>query len=331
MPVQFDIGVLPNKPVAEFIDLVITAEDLGFHGVWIADSQSIFRDAYVSLAVCALRTKRILLATGVTNPLTRHPAVIASSIATIDELSGGRAILGIGSGFSAVQTLGLKAASLKTMEEATLAMRALMARQTAHYDGKEIKMTWPARGVPIYFASSGPKSLQLAGKVADGVLFQIGADPALARYAMELVRRGARESGRDPKEVKLSARLGCAVSEDSKTAREEVRSYAAAAAETVYQSNPEGTLPADLVADMKKLKEEYNFYEHASAGAKHQVAVTDRIIDAMVIAGTPDEVVPRFQAIIDLGVDRVVLTLTSKDLPATLRILAEKVLPRLHG
>jgi 5,10-methylenetetrahydromethanopterin reductase len=171
MAVQFDIGILPNQPVAEFIDLIVAAEDLGFHGVWIADSQSIFRDAYVSLAVCALRTKRMLLATGVTNPLTRHPAVIASSIATIDELSGGRAILGIGSGFSAVQTLGLRAASLKTMEESALAMRTLMSRQTARYDGKEIKMTWPSRSVPIYFASSGPKSLQLAGKVADGVLF----------------------------------------------------------------------------------------------------------------------------------------------------------------
>jgi alkanesulfonate monooxygenase SsuD/methylene tetrahydromethanopterin reductase-like flavin-dependent oxidoreductase (luciferase family) len=148
---------------------------------------------------------------------------------------------------------------------------------------------------------------------------------------MEQVRRGAREAGRDPGEIKLCARLGCAVSEDRKAARDEVRAYAAAAAETVYQSNPEGTLPPDLVADLKKLKEEYNYYEHVSAGAKHELAVTDRIIDSMVIAGTPKEVIPRFQAVIDLGVDRIVIPLTSKDHMKTLHILAEKVLPHLRG
>ncbi len=331
MAVQFDIGLLPQGPVADSIDLVVAVEDLGFGGVWIADSQSIFRDAYVSLALCALRTRRILLATGVTNPITRHPAATACSIATIDELSGGRAILGMGTGFSAVHTLGLKPASLKTMEETTLCLRALMRRETAHYQGREIKMTWPGRPVPIYFAASGPKSLELAGRIADGIVFQIGSDPALIQYAIHHALTGARQAGRDRSQFQLCARLGCAISDDREAARNDIRAYAAAAAETVLQSNPEGALPADLTSDLKKLKEHYDFYQHISLEADYLPLVTDRIIDSMVIAGTPEDVLPRFKAIADMGVDRIVIPLTVKDRRKMLETLATKVMAKLSS
>lgn len=330
MGIQFDIGILPRPPVNEFVDLIVTAEELGFRGVWVADSQSIFRDAFVSLAVCAQRTRQMILATGVTNPVTRHPATLACSMATIDEMSGGRAVLGIGTGFSSVQTLGLKPATLKQMEEVTHVLRALMERKTVVYEGREIKMTWPTRSVPIYFAASGPKSLQLAGKVADGVLFQVGSNPAFVRYAIDRVHQGAREAGRDPQEIKLCCRMGCAVSEDGETARSEIRPYASAAAETVFQSNPKSALPPELVKDLEELKTQYNYYEHTSQDAKHLTLVTDRVVDSMVIAGTPEEAVPRFQAIRDMGVDRFVIPLTVKDPGKFLRLFAEKVIPFLH-
>ncbi|HSA92245.1 MAG TPA: LLM class flavin-dependent oxidoreductase [Terriglobales bacterium] len=326
---QFDIGVLPQGAVEESVQLMAAAEELGFGGVWVADSQSIFRDAYVTLALGALRTRRLMLATGVTNPVTRHPAAIACSIATIDEMSGGRAVLGIGTGFSAVRTLGLKPASLKSLEEATHTLRALMACQPAVYAGKEIRMTWPARSVPIYFAASGPKSLHLAGRIADGVLFQVGSEPALVRQAIERVHAGAREAGRDPKDVKLCVRLGCSVSHDRQAALEEARPYAAAAAETVFQSNPEDTLPPDLAADLKRLQEHYNYYQHVNQQASHGDLVTDRIVEAMVVAGTPEEVIPRFRAILGVGVDRVVIPLTTREPAALLRTLAEEVIPQL--
>ncbi len=326
---QFDIGVLPQGPVEDCVELMARAEDSGFDGVWVADSQSIFRDAFVALALGALRTRRLMLATGVTNPVTRHPATIACSIATIDELSGGRAILGIGTGFSSVRTLGLKPASLQALEEATLALRALMAGQAATYEGKEIRMTWPTRPVPIYFAASGPKSLHLAGRVADGVLFQVGSKPALVQRAIERVHAGAREAGRNPKDVKLCVRLGCSVSHDRQAAREEARPYAAAAAETVFQSNPENTLPPDLVSDLKRLQEQYNYYQHINQQASHGSLVTDRIVDAMVIAGTPEEAIPKFRAILDLGVDRVVIPLTTKEPAALLQSLAQEVITHL--
>ena len=143
--------------------------------------------------------------------------------------------------------------------------------------------------------------MQLAGRIADGVLFQAGAEPAVIQYAIDNIHLGARQAGRDPSEVILCARLGCAVSEDREAARSEVKAYAAAAAETVFQSKPETLMPPDLLADLRRLKEGYDYYEHISSAAEHRSMVTDRIIDSMVIAGTPEEVIPKFKAIIALG------------------------------
>lgn len=330
MTVAFDIGILPNKPVLELVPLVKAAEELGFSGVWIADSQSIFRDAYAALAVCATHTRHMMLATGVTNPLTRHPAVLAGSIATINEISGGRAVLGIGTGESAVYTLGLKRARLAQVEETAQVIRSLLARQPTPYQGKEIQMTWPEQPVPVYFAASGPKSLRLAGRVADGVLFQVGADPHLIQYGLERIKAGAAEAGRPLSEVKLCARLACSVDEDRAAAREAIKSYAATAAGTVYLSVPHEDLPADLTHDIQRMKEQYNYLEHARVGARHAELVTDRIMDAMAVAGTSQEAIPRLEKVVEMGVDRIVIPLAVKDPLALVHTLGEKVLPHFQ-
>jgi 5,10-methylenetetrahydromethanopterin reductase len=98
MAVSFHVGILPNRPRADFVDCIVKADELGFGGVWVADSQSVFRDAFMALALFARCTRPMELATGVTNIVTRHPAVLAHSFATLDELSGRRAVLGIGVG-----------------------------------------------------------------------------------------------------------------------------------------------------------------------------------------------------------------------------------------
>lgn len=305
------------------------AEDLGFGGAWIADSQCIFRDAYSALTLCAARTRRIRLATGVTNIVTRHPAVLASSMATLDELSGGRAVLGLGVGESAVRTLGLKPARLSELEEATQVIRSLMLGESASYQGKEIRLTWPKRRVPIYFASSGPKSLQLAGRVADGVLIQVGSDPSLIRYAIKHIQAGAEQAARTLAEIELWVRLACAVADDRQSAREEIRGYAAAAAGTVFASLPRNDIPPHLWSEMEQMKRRYDYYEHASAAAKHRHLVTDGIVDAMAIAGTLEEAIPRFKEIAALGVAGFVIPLTTSKPSELMRILAKQIMPHL--
>jgi 5,10-methylenetetrahydromethanopterin reductase len=315
---------LPNRPVAEVAELAELAENLGFAGIWVADSQSIFRDAFAALTLSATRTRTLSLATAVTNPVTRHPATIACSLATLDELSGGRAILGIGVGESSVETLSLRPARLARLEQAALVLRGLMSGEEVDWDGARIRMTWPTRAVPIVFASSGPRSLETAGRIADGVLFQVGAEPTMVRYAFEHIDRGA--AGR---KISRYMRLACSVDHDRRTARHAAAGYVAAAAGTIFRSAPSDVLDPALLRDIRRLKERYDYYEHTSTTAAHAELVTERIIDAVAIAGTPADVIPRFRALSALGVDEFVLTITSPQPAVTLRMLADEVIPHV--
>ena len=327
MAASFHIGILPNRPLADFVDWIARAETLGFGGVWVADSQSVFRDAFMALTLFADRTKRMELATGVTNIITRHPAVLAHSFATLNEYSNGRAVLGIGVGDSAVHTIGEKPARLKRMEQIINVLRKLMAGEEVNFDGQDIKVSWPPCKVPVVIACSGPRSLQLAGRIADGVLFQVGADPDLVLYAKKNIGIGARQAGRDLSEIKLYQRLAFAVSEDREQVRAEARGYASVAAGTIYDAVPKEDIPAGLRSDLQLMKEKYDYQQHGSMDSEHAGLITDRILDAVAITGTPDEVIPRLQGLTDLGIENFVLPIATKHPDEVINTLAEKVMP----
>jgi 5,10-methylenetetrahydromethanopterin reductase len=130
------------------VEDVKLADALGYEYIGFVDSQLLWREIYCMLAVSAVSSSRIKLGPGVTNPLTRHPAVAASAIATIDELSGGRAILALGRGDSAVHTVGLEPVSGRTLREYVEVCRRLTAGQEATYQGKPMRLRWARRQVP---------------------------------------------------------------------------------------------------------------------------------------------------------------------------------------
>lgn len=325
---EFHVGLLPDRPAAEVARLAAETEALGFAGAWVADSQSIWRDAFAALTLAAASTDRIALATAVTNPVTRHPAVLAGCFATLDELSGGRAVIGIGVGESSVRTVGLEPASLRRLEEVIEVVRALLAGEETELDGRRLRTTWTSSQVPVFVASSGPRSLRLGGRIADGVLFQVGSDPALVRWAQREIAAGAAESGRDEPPRQL-VRMACAVDPDASAARDAVAGYAAAAAGTIFANVPREHVPAEVWDEIRQMKERYDYYAHASSAAPHRELVTDRILDAVAVAGAPDEAAARFRELIALGVDGFVLPMTGPDPGATMRVLAEQVLPEL--
>lgn len=329
MAVEFDLGIVPREPAPQVLELCVEAERLGFGGLWVADSQSIFRDAYTLLGAAAVRTRRVLLSTGVTNPVTRHPAVLAGAFATLAELAPGRVVLTLGRGESAVRTVGLRPATTARLEETVHALRALLAGETTVWEGREIRIAWGGPAVPVYLAASGPRTLRLAGRVADGVLFQVGADPRLVRWALAQVEAGAREVGRALSEIVLCARVGCSVDDDRSRAREEMKPYAAVAAKTSFDAIPAGELPADLLDEARELRERYDYYEHAHGEARHRLLVSERVLDAVAIAGTPHDAVPRFRELAALGVDRIVAPVVVSDGMRLARTLAEHVLPAL--
>ncbi len=328
MTVSFDVGLLPNQPMRECIRMGIVAEELGYGGIWIADSHSVMRDAYSLLSVLAVQTKRINLASGVTHTVTRHPAVLANSWASLQELSGGRGILGIGVGESAVANLGLKPEKLADFEKKVRVIRALIQGKSIEYEGKEIQMAWSQFEVPIVMACSGPRSLQLGGRLADGILFQVGANPAFVQYALDNIRIGAESVGKKLEDVKLFMRVACAVSDDREKAREEVKGYAAVAAGTTFKTVPKDYFNEALWCELDRFKAQYDYAEHGSNQAKHKQLLTDQIIDAIAIAGTPDEVIPRFQKIIDMGVNGFVMPAGMADPYPYMEIFAERVMPQ---
>ncbi|MFT6366044.1 MAG: 5,10-methylenetetrahydromethanopterin reductase [Halioglobus sp.] len=305
------------------------AEQLGFGGIWVADSHSVMRDAYAVLNVLATRTTSLQLATGVTLTGTRHPAVIANSWATMDELSNGRAICGIGIGESAVYNLGMKPELLAVFEEKVKVIRTLLRGEKIHYEGTEIHMPWSNCDVPIVVASSGPKSLQMAGRIADGVLFQVGAQPGLVDYALDNIRLGAESAGRKLSDLKLYMRIATSVHDDTELARKELKGYTSVAAGTVFKTVPKEYLGDALYEDLAQFKAGYDYAEHGSNQSDHSDLLTERIFDAVAVACPPKEAISRFNELAAKGLDGFVCPFGMPDPIPYMRTFAEQVMPHV--
>src|SRR5262245_28778575 len=202
---RFGLTRCDARSVDAFAADVRRAETLGWDAAWQPDSQLRRRDTYVMLASAARATERIVLGTLLANPVNRHPSVTASSIATIDELAPGRTVLGWGVGDTAVRLAGLRPARVAELESSTRMMRALLDGE-----GVEVGAAQPARlphhrPVPIWIAAGGPRTLRMAGGVADGVFIRVGTHAGNIANAIAGIRAGAVTAGRDPASVRLGA------------------------------------------------------------------------------------------------------------------------------
>jgi len=323
----FHIGCLPNRSIQECLRMGRVSEELGYAGLWAADSHSVMRDAYSILSVLATQTSSLQLATGVTHTVTRHPAVLANSWATLQELSEGRAICGIGVGESAVHNLGLRPERLAAFEEKVKVMRALINGETVEYEGKEIQMPWSTQPVPIIMASSGPRSLQMAGRIADGVLFQVGSDPRFAQYALDNIRLGAEQAGRKLEDLKLYMRIATSVNEDREQAYREIKGYASVAAGTVFKTVPREYFDDDLYDDLSRMKEAYDYAHHGSNASEHSDLLTERIFKAIAVACPPAEAIERFSTLAAMGIDGFVWPAGMDDPFPYMESFAEQVMP----
>lgn len=286
---KFGVGIFGNQPVSTIVAQVQLAEDLGYDTAWIVDSQLICRELYVTLTACLLATKTIKLGPGVIVPYTRHPSVNASAMLSLEELAEGRLMLGIGSGDSAVGSLGLKPARIATLGEMVGAVRDLMANRTVTFAGDmETGVTWLDKpsDIPIYVAASGPRMLEAAGRLGDGVIMHSGTSPWILEAALERVRAGAADGVRAFEDLDLICWAHTSIADDREAAREHVRGRVTAALR-----HP---LPVEMSAEdqalIDKVNEEYDFLEHATADARHRAIATDRFIDLLALAGTPAEV-----------------------------------------
>lgn len=197
------VNLIPEAPIATMVALAVHAETLGFDRCWVYDEGLATRDVHVTMSAIAMATERLAVGPGITNPYTRHPAQTAAAIASLDELSGGRAFLGIGAGGTlTLDPLGLsRTRPLAAVREMIQVCRALFAGGPTSFRGRHVELRSAALSygrpdIEIWLAGRGPKMLQLGGAVADGVMLDFIHRPSLADY-VSLVEAGAATTGRE--------------------------------------------------------------------------------------------------------------------------------------
>ena len=334
---KFDIGILASQPLPVIVRQVQLAESLGFDTAWITDTHLVCRELWVTLTACAAATSRIRLGPGITVPHTRHVSVTASAIATLHELAAGRLVLGIGTGGSASETMGLsvaKTARVATLESMAHALKLLLRGDSIRLDtGTDARLAWLPRPVdiPLYLAGSGPRMLDAAGRLGDGAIMYSGVAPWLLEAALACVRAGAQAAGRAPAEVDVAIWAPTSIASDRALARDHVRGRVASALRHAF---PVKWSPEDQ-AVIDQVRAAYDSYQHATAGSKHRLLVTDRFVDLMALAGTPEDVREQVERVAAIGgVNRIILLpqVPSQDFverEQVLRLFADQVMARL--
>jgi len=344
---KFSCMIWPHSGnvVTPVVRLAQTAETCNFETVYVGDSQMIWNDVWVTLGACAAATSKIRLGTGVTNTVTRHPAVTANAIMTLNMLSNGRAVLGVGAGDSAVRTAGLSPARLPEIRKRIEFIRALLQGQevdaldwgidtAANTWGRETRVhlvgaeEWGT--VPIQLACMGPKSVRAAGEICDGVIVDghMGGNAEGVRKTVETAIEGASSAGKDPLSLRYVAAIDAAIDDDRKKALDQVRPTAARnIANKPWLPDTLGVEHADVV---KAVTESYKFYQHLDLGAKHREIIPDEVAMKCCIAGTPEDCIAKGRELKDAGINEISLFITSQDEEGShqvLRRFAEEVLP----
>jgi 5,10-methylenetetrahydromethanopterin reductase len=308
--VKFDLAILASEPLPAVVRQAQLAERLGYDTVWITDTHLVCRELWVTLAACAVATTRIRLGPGVTVPHSRHVSVTASAAASLHDLAPGRVVLGVGTGGSSAQTMGLRleqvgrVAALETM---ATAVRRLLAGQAVRFEtGADGRLAWleGPRAIPIYLAGSGPRMLEAAGRLGDGAIVYATVQPEVLGAALDRVAAGARASGRDLADLDVALWAPASLDRDRARARDHARGRVASACR-----HP---LPVRLSEEderaIRRVREAYDAYHHATAGSRHAALVPDRLVDLMALAGTPQDVAAQVARLYTVrGLSRVIL------------------------
>lgn len=300
---EFGVGLFPTEPLPKMVQLAKVTEELGYSHIWVGDSHLIWREAYVNMAAMALSTARVKLGTGVTNPLTRHPSVVASAYATLEEYAPGRTIVGIGLGDSSVETMGMKPAKLSYFEKTMAQMRQLLDGQEVQLETGKIHLLHPCKAkVPIYIAASGPKMLELSGRIADGIIVLVGVADEYIAHARERISAGAKAAGRKVEDINLVLWVPCAVS-DTAPAKDAVKAHVA---RVVAHPLPYVLDPTEQKV-LEEIRKTYDYYHHMDQQANHAEVIPDWLVEKFAIAGSVAECRAQIERIKKTGIQQIAI------------------------
>src|SRR5918999_6458514 len=327
----FGMTVMPDPPFSRMLELMQLAERQGFEYGWTYDSHILWQESYALLPLVADKTERIKLGHCVTNPGIRDPTITASWYATMQDVSKGRMVMGIGRGDSSRRVVGLKPVRVAEFERRLRMIKDLMNGLTVQWNDKELTLEW-ARDlpeIPMHVAGYGPKALAVAGRGGGGVIIQL-ADPQIIQWIMETARTAAVEEGRDPDALECIVCAPSHISDDLADARNQVRWFPAMVSnhvmDLIERYGFDSEIP-EALTDYVKARKFYDYKDHSRVGAKHGEFVTDEICDRFCVLGSPEQAIQKLRDLESIGVDHYNIYLMTEEQEETLEAYGREIIP----
>ncbi len=342
MRMDFAVGIGRNEKIYELGSHAKVAEESGFAHMTVGDVQNCTRDLYVKMAMAAINTHRIKIGSGVTLPITRHPAITATAHATVDELSGGRVFLGFGTGGTSLGFLGLKPPTLKRLREEIEFFRQYMTGDETEYNGVKMHSEWVRHTVPIYISGEGPRSLELAGELGDGV-YIMGGPPELVRWKVDHIEKGALKAGRDPSKIDICSRTEIYVADTKEEALREMSGHLPRATINILEQHAEDPVIAKLTSrldeqhpglldEMRRHRDVFDMYDHEKIDTPSSKYVTQHMIDQVHLVGRVDDICEGIYQLGKAGVTTIATaTYTLIDKKGMMREIGDKIMPNFRN
>jgi 5,10-methylenetetrahydromethanopterin reductase len=336
MHMNFSVGTGRITDIQQAAQLARTAEESGYTRISFPDTPAFNRDVHVMMTIAALNTHRIHVGQGFTDPFTFHPFVIANATATVDELSGGRAYVGLGAGGPYGKSM--KPVPIQELRDAVQFIKAYTSGEEVEWKGARLHSEWIRRPLPIYLAVEGPKACQLAGELADGIVF-LGVHPEHVKWRLELIEKGAQKVGRRLSDIDICAR---GVVYPCKSKEEALSGISPHFAGLEYMYNAFQNPTPDMAELRKRLdqadpgltetliKDYDTFAARRQKGDEHQWSkvVSQRSLDFFSLAGTPNEITHRIEELGRLGVSNISTMLyTPMDKNQLMRLISDTIMP----
>ncbi len=320
----------PARDADQVTRRAVAAEALGFHALFFADGHLNNLDGFQAMTVCALRTERLRFGIAATTMAYRDPTTLALCAATSNEFSGGRAILGLGTGDGSTYRLGRKATRLADFAAGLATIRELLGGRSIEVPrGEEgagsVTLNVGKLPVPIYVASVGPRSLRVAGRYADGIMLGTGFDLDVLEWAQAHIAAGARESRRELSDIDIAMAGMICVHEDRDRARDLVRARLANRAHHNFRFTRE-TVPRDELAGIERFMAGFDISKPLDERADPAL-ITDHMLRRFAIAGTPRECAARIRELAEAGVSHVLLTPPMRVFDEVMDLWGREVIP----
>ena len=340
--VSVSLRVPGTSPMPELIELIQDVEGAGFDGAGILDSQLLCRDTFVTLGQAAAATSRLTLFPAVTNPFSRHVSVLAGAAATVDELAPGRTKVVIGTGYTSASTIGRRPGTLAQMRECIVGMRALLAGESLDFHGTPGRLAFASSGrrVPILMAASGPRAIELAGEVADGVMLLVGFHRGIVDAVMTHLERGAKRAGRRVEDLEVVWAVRTGLADTTAEARRQARPTVVHSGILSSRSRwlehtgleiPEYEIPPAVLKIYPDLSHARDWEEAIAATSFVPDEVIAELCDAMGLIGTPEHCAGRIAEMTACGVTSLYIMAfeTFTGPYRELRAFRDEIFPRL--